>query len=142
MAAPSLTLYMSESCGYCKHVLTALKPLDLEVEVCSIHREPGAREELRAATGRSTVPVLRIGAEEPDADAVWMPESLDIIRELQRRAGVEPKVPAWVDRATQLARPLGLGLLVASIFTPAPASEVLMWTGATIVLLSLLRRLL
>jgi len=142
VATPSLTLYMSESCGYCRHVTTALEPLDLEVEVRSIDRDPGAREELRAATGRATVPVLRIGADEPGAEAVWMPESLDIIRELQRRAGVEPKVPAWVDRATQLARPLGLGLLVASIFVPAPASDALMWTGATIVVLSLLRRLL
>ena len=62
--------------------------LGLDIELRNIHREPGHYEDLARATGRGTVPCLRI---ESAHGSTWMHESVDIIEYLrtqfQPRAG-------------------------------------------------------
>lgn len=86
-----LSLYHFDSCPYCARVRRAVKDLGLEVELKDTQRDPAAQAELVAATGRQTVPVLRIEAED-----VWMPESSDIIRFLYERFGEGRAPPLWV----------------------------------------------
>ena len=86
-----LTLYHFESCPYCKRVRRALADLGLEVALRDIQRDSGARVALQEATGRTTVPVLRIEAEDR-----WMPESADIIRYLYGRFGDGRRPPLRV----------------------------------------------
>jgi glutaredoxin len=81
----SLALYYFASCPFCRLVLTALKGLDVDVELRNIHETDQYREELVAARGRATVPVLRI--ESPDGSVRWMPESRDIVRYLETTYG-------------------------------------------------------
>lgn len=83
-AKPPLALFHYSGCPFCTMVDRVLEQLGLEVERHDILRDPSAREALIAATGRQTVPVLRIGE---GADAKWMPESRDIMRWLQREYG-------------------------------------------------------
>lgn len=75
-----LILYYSRSCPFCTRVLDAIKRLGTEVEMREVFSEPRFRQQLVAARGRATVPVLRIIA--ADGDERWLPESLDIIRYL------------------------------------------------------------
>lgn len=77
-----LSLYHFEGCPFCSRVRSALGRLGLEVELRDIQRDPARRAELVAATGRATVPCLRI--EEPPA-ARWLHESADIVRWLEAR---------------------------------------------------------
>lgn len=77
---PSLTLYHYWGCPFCMMVERVINELGIEVERLDILRDDQARDDLIAATGRKTVPVLKIG-EGPDAR--WMPESRDIIRWLK-----------------------------------------------------------
>ncbi|MEM6295769.1 MAG: glutaredoxin [Myxococcota bacterium] len=83
-ATPSLTLYHYLGCPFCMMVEHAVKQLDVTLERRDIMRDPGARDELVAARGRQTVPVLKIGDGD---DAQWMPESRDIIAWLQQTYG-------------------------------------------------------
>ena len=80
-----LSLYYMPSCPFCQRVLRAMKRLGLDIELRDINVQPKYREELIAARGRATVPVLRIDAE--DGPTRWMPESLDIIDYLKRTYG-------------------------------------------------------
>lgn len=77
----SLALYYFPSCPFCRRVLAALDGLDVDVELRNINEIEQFRDELVAARGRATVPVLRIGS--PDGEVRWMPESRDIIKYLQ-----------------------------------------------------------
>ena len=77
----TFTLYQYPSCPFCYRVSAALRTLDVEVEVRDILRDASARAELVAAQGRSTVPVLKIVAE--DGSERWLPESRDIIEYLR-----------------------------------------------------------
>lgn len=131
---------MDRSCGYCRQVLAALEPLELEVELRDLAVQPAARAELIEARGRATVPVLRI--EREGHDSVWMPESLDIIRELRGLAGVESRVPKWVDQAARVIGLLGIMVMVSSLLVSSPAAKVLLWTGLAMVALGKLRRVL
>jgi len=79
-----LSLYQFPSCPYCQRVLDALARLELDVELRDVAARPEYRDELIRATGRSTVPVLRI--EDPSGRVQWLPESLDIIRYLEDRS--------------------------------------------------------
>jgi glutathione S-transferase len=78
-----LALYQFPSCPYCQRVRDALKRLNRDVEMRDIMAEPKYRDELVRATGRGTVPVLRI--EDTPGQVRWLPESLDIVRYLEER---------------------------------------------------------
>lgn len=78
-----LVLYGYPGCPYCRRVLAAIESLGLDIPLRNTMRDDAANAELVAATGRETVPVLRI---ETAAGAVrWMPESLDIVQFLNER---------------------------------------------------------
>lgn len=79
---PRLTLYHYPSCPFCQRVFRALDELGLPIERRDIHQDSAALNELVAARGRQTVPVLRI--QHADGRVEWMPESLDIIAYLRR----------------------------------------------------------
>jgi glutaredoxin len=133
---PPLALYYSPSCPYCQDVLRVLEGLELDVQLRDINRDRAFRDELVQARGRATVPVLKIESETP----VWMPESLDIIRELRQVAGVEQAVPQWVDRVVQVSRPLGFAMMLAAIFLSGAAADYLLWGGMGVLGLGLVRR--
>ncbi len=78
---PKLALYHFNMCPYCLRVRRAIGKLKLDVELRNIHEGTKHLKELTAATGRQTVPVLRITSADGTVD--WMPESSDIIRYLQ-----------------------------------------------------------
>ena len=82
MDTQNLSLYKFDGCPYCHRVLAALERLGLEIELRDILTHPGYRRELVEATGRQTVPCLRI--QEPSGGVRWMHESLDIIAYLER----------------------------------------------------------
>ncbi|MBT8096792.1 MAG: glutathione S-transferase N-terminal domain-containing protein [Woeseia sp.] len=77
-----LALYYFPTCPFCRKVLAAMKQLDVDIELRNIQENEQYRDELIAARGRPTVPVLKI--ESPDGGARWMPESRDIIRYLEK----------------------------------------------------------
>ena len=66
-------------------VVAEIEALGAPVELRDIMQEPKWREELTAARGRSTVPVLR--CESADGVVRWLPESRDIVRHLRKRFG-------------------------------------------------------
>ncbi|MEM6995413.1 MAG: glutaredoxin [Myxococcota bacterium] len=76
--ADDLTLYHYASCGFCRRVFFTLRDLGIDIADKDILRDPVARQELMAARGRTTVPVLRIRRD--DGPDQWLPESADIIR--------------------------------------------------------------
>lgn len=82
MKTKNLSLYHFEGCPYCQRVRDAMRRLDLEIELRDVRASAEHLGALRAATGRSTVPVLRI--EEADGKVRWMPESLDIVAYLDK----------------------------------------------------------
>lgn len=84
-------LYTSRYCGFCYRVLATIKRLGLtaeQIEVVDVTRNPHRRQDIVRATGRRTVPVLRIAAASeryraPANDgAYWLFESRDITRYL------------------------------------------------------------
>jgi glutathione S-transferase len=87
MRSPDLILYHAPGCPYCIRVDRVLDELGLEIEHRDVRSQPRHREDLHAARGRTTVPVLRILDVDGSADERWMPESLDIIRYLRERFG-------------------------------------------------------
>jgi glutaredoxin len=87
-AAPTrdkLALYYSRSCPFCAIVTSAIDRLGVDVELREIFEDPRYHEQLVAARGRATVPVLRINS--PDDEDRWMPESQDIVRYLETMSG-------------------------------------------------------
>ena len=78
-----LALYQYMGCIYCARVRSAIEGLGVEIELRDTLRNPEFGEEVFTATGRSTVPVLRIESE--DGAVEWMPESREIIAYLQGR---------------------------------------------------------
>lgn len=82
MEVSHLALYKFDSCPFCQRVQDALRRLGATVEQRDIRSHEAHREELVAATGRTTVPVLRI--EQTDGKVQWLPESLDIVRFLEQ----------------------------------------------------------
>lgn len=75
----TLVLFKYDGCGFCYRVKTAIDRLGLEVPTRDTMREPGAREALRALTGRTQVPCLVIDGEP-------LLESADIIAWLEAYA--------------------------------------------------------
>ena len=68
-------------CPFCLRVRRVIGKLKLDVELRNIHEGAKNMQELVDATGRQTVPVLRIEA--ANGDVEWLPESSDIIKYLQ-----------------------------------------------------------
>ena len=81
----SLTLYVRDYCMFCHRVLRTVEDLGVEIEVKNIWQDRGHEQELLQATGRGTVPVLKI--KQPEDDDKWLPESTDIIQYLQTEFG-------------------------------------------------------
>ena len=82
MNTKNLSLYHFDGCPYCQRVRDAMKRLGIQIELRDIRASAEHLGALRAATGRSTVPVLRI--EEGEGKTRWMPESLDIVAYLEK----------------------------------------------------------
>ena len=80
-----LTLYQTVFCPFCERVRGALRRLDATIAVRNIDAKAEWRRELVEATGRQTVPCLRI--EQEDGSFEWMHESADIVDYLQRELG-------------------------------------------------------
>lgn len=72
-----LALYGYPSCPYCGLVLRAIDELGVDVELHDVLVDGDRLRELVEATGRRTVPCLRI--ESDDGSLEWMHESLDIV---------------------------------------------------------------
>ena len=81
----SLALYHFPQCPYCVQVRRAIDKLEIDVELRDVHETPEHWDDLVAARGRATVPVLRITS--PDGEERWMPESNDIVQYLKKTYG-------------------------------------------------------
>lgn len=79
----SLELYGYPGCPYCRRVLGAIETLGIEIPLRNTMTDDASNSALVAATGRETVPVLRI--EMRDGSVRWLPESLDIVEFLHER---------------------------------------------------------
>lgn len=77
---PRLSLYHRSFCMFCSRVIGVINRLSLDIDDKNIWKDERALMELQQATGRSTVPVLRI--ESQDGSVTWMPESNDIVQYL------------------------------------------------------------
>jgi glutaredoxin 2 len=80
-----LALYQYAGCPFCLRVRMAIDELGVEIELRDTLVDPEHERSLVEATGRRTVPVLRI--EEDDGQVRWMPESADIVAYLRERFG-------------------------------------------------------
>ena len=82
-------LFGYPECPYCRRVLNAITVLQIDVPLRNTMTDGAANAMLLEATGRETVPVLRI--EMRDGTVRWLPESLDIVRFLTDRFDRETK---------------------------------------------------
>jgi glutaredoxin len=71
-----LALYHFVGCPFCTMVRREIDQLDLDVELRDIHESSARRNELVEATGRGTVPCLRV--ESDGGEVRWMHESARI----------------------------------------------------------------
>ncbi len=76
-----LALYQFTSCGFCAYVRSAASSLGVQLELLDIHSEPEHAAALLAATGRTTVPVLRIT--EAGGNVRFLSESAEIVEYLR-----------------------------------------------------------
>jgi glutaredoxin len=74
------SLYYYDSCPFCVRVLRTLNQIKVDVELRNIMSDSTHRSALQQATGRSSVPCLRI---DNGSKSEWMFESMDIMRFLQ-----------------------------------------------------------
>ena len=79
-----LALYHYVGCFFCARVQSAAEGFGIELELRNIHAHAEYADDLAAAMGRTTVPVLRIA--EPGGEGRWLPESSDIIEYLEANA--------------------------------------------------------
>ena len=80
-----LSLYQTRSCPSCERVRSLMRRIGLDLEIRDINTSSALRLELIEATGRQTVPCLRIDHE--DGSSEWMHESADIIEFLEENFG-------------------------------------------------------
>jgi len=80
-----LSLYQFNSCPFCMRVRSAAAELGIELELRDTLSDVDHARAVIEATGRRTVPVLRI--EDDDGGVEWLPESADIVRYLRDRFG-------------------------------------------------------
>jgi len=81
----SYQLFKTDLCGFCYRVRGFLEQNGIEVPMRDVNHDRAAFRELLQATGRTTVPCLRIQRGE---EVQWMFESMDIIRYLAGRYGL------------------------------------------------------
>lgn len=81
--ARGLSLYQFDSCPFCARVRDAADQLGIDLELRDTLASREFAKEVVEATGRRTVPVLRI--EHDDGRVEWMPESADIVAYLRER---------------------------------------------------------
>ncbi len=74
------SLYYYDSCPFCVRVVRSLQGVQVDVELRNIMSDSNHRNALQKATGRTTVPCLRI---DKGSKSQWMFESMDIMRFLQ-----------------------------------------------------------
>lgn len=79
-----LSLYHYDGCPFCARVREAVARLDVELELRNTLEDPAHARDLMAATGRRTVPCLRI---EENGGERWMHESAEIVGWLEREYG-------------------------------------------------------
>lgn len=63
MGAPRVIMYTSAWCGYCARARARLSDKGVAVLEIDVDEVPGARAEMEARSGRSTVPQIFIGDE-------------------------------------------------------------------------------
>lgn len=136
---PALTLYHRPSCSYCVQVRTAAERMGIALELRDVRQEPRWREELVAARGRATVPVLRIDG--ADGSTRWLPESLEIIRYLKELAEQPDPVPRWVDRLIRPIWMLSWALIIAGLVLDGGAGTALLAGGSAGLLAVVARRI-
>ena len=61
MGAPKVLMYVTDWCPYCERARSLLAGKGVAVEEIDVEAVPGAREEMRARSGRDTVPQIFIG---------------------------------------------------------------------------------
>lgn len=61
MSAPKVLIYVTDWCPYCDRARSLLADKGVAVEEIDVDLVPGAREEMRARSGRDTVPQIFIG---------------------------------------------------------------------------------
>ena len=81
----SYQLFKTDLCGFCYRVRGFMDDHGIEVSLRDVNSDAEAFRELLQATGRTTVPCLRI---ERGDEVQWMFESMDIIRYLATQHGV------------------------------------------------------
>jgi glutaredoxin len=86
-----LSLYHTPFCPYCVRVRATARRLDLDLPLRDIYESSAYLEELVEATGRQSVPCLRI--EKEDGSVEWMHESEDIAAYLEARFGTRNDRP-------------------------------------------------
>jgi glutaredoxin len=86
-----LSLYHTPFCPYCERVRSAARRLGLDLELHDIEESSEHRKELVTATGRQSVPCLRI--EREDGSVEWMRESEEIAAYLEERFGTRNDAP-------------------------------------------------
>lgn len=79
-----LRLYDMEYCSYCRKVRHEAGKLGVELHVIDVFSDSVERDRLRAATGRTRVPVL--GIVDKNGQETFLPESDDIIAYLRDHA--------------------------------------------------------
>ncbi|MDZ7702378.1 MAG: glutathione S-transferase N-terminal domain-containing protein [Halobacteriales archaeon] len=81
----TLELYELPGCPYCAKVKDKLAELDLEYDIHEVPGAHSAREEVKAVSGQTGVPVLV----DTEHGVEGMPESDDIVAYLERTYGAE-----------------------------------------------------
>ena len=61
MNAPKVVMYVADWCPYCARARSLLASKGIAIEEIDVEAIPGAREEMRARSGRDTVPQIFIG---------------------------------------------------------------------------------
>jgi glutaredoxin 3 len=59
--APKVVMYVTDWCPYCERARALLADKGVAVDEIDVEAVPGAREEMRARSGRDTVPQIFIG---------------------------------------------------------------------------------
>jgi len=61
MGTPKVVMYVTDWCPYCDRARSLLAEKGARIEEIDVEVVPGAREEMRARSGRDTVPQIFIG---------------------------------------------------------------------------------